>query len=86
MKIGRNRHFSNASPPSPLPEVTYSPDSQVRQPRQLAQEMWHDLLASRELAWRLLVRDISAQYRQSFLGVFWAFVPPLVAGSRAHVG
>ncbi|MCM1983000.1 ABC transporter permease [Lyngbya confervoides] len=40
--------------------------------------MGRDLLASRELAWRLLVRDISAQYRQSLLGVFWAFVPPVV--------
>jgi lipopolysaccharide transport system permease protein len=40
--------------------------------------MWRDLLASRELAWRLLVRDLSAQYRQSFLGVFWAFLPPIV--------
>jgi lipopolysaccharide transport system permease protein len=40
--------------------------------------MWHDLLASRELAWRLLVRDISAQYRQSLLGIFWAFVPPVM--------
>lgn len=40
--------------------------------------MWQDLLASRELAWRLMIRDISAQYRQSFLGIFWAFVPPIV--------
>jgi lipopolysaccharide transport system permease protein len=40
--------------------------------------MWRDLLASRELAWRLLVRDISAQYRQSLLGAFWAFIPPVV--------
>jgi lipopolysaccharide transport system permease protein len=40
--------------------------------------MWQDLLASRELAWQLLVRNISAQYRQSFLGIFWAFVPPIV--------
>ncbi len=39
--------------------------------------MWHDLLASRELAWRLMVRDISAQYRQSFLGIVWAFLPPI---------
>jgi ABC-type polysaccharide/polyol phosphate export permease len=36
-----------------------------------------DLLASRELAWRLLVRNISAHYRQSLLGYAWAFVPPL---------
>lgn len=41
--------------------------------------MLADLLASRELAWRLFVRDLSAQYRSSALGYFWVFVPPLVA-------
>lgn len=40
--------------------------------------MGADLLASRELAWRLLVRDISARYRQSLLGIVWAFIPPIV--------
>jgi lipopolysaccharide transport system permease protein len=39
--------------------------------------MWRDLLASRELAWRLLTRNISAQYRQTVLGYVWAFLPPL---------
>ena len=39
--------------------------------------MFRDLRASRELAWRLFVRDLSAHYRQSFLGYVWAFVPPL---------
>ena len=58
-------------------EVVYTPESQLRHPRQLLQSMWHDLLASRELAWRLMVRDISAQYRQSFLGIVWAFLPPI---------
>ena len=43
----------------------------------MAREMWRDLKASRELAWRLMVRDISAQYRQSYLGVLWAFLPPI---------
>jgi lipopolysaccharide transport system permease protein len=56
----------------------YSPESVLKSPRRMTKEMWHDLLASRELAWRLLVRDISARYRQSFLGFFWAFVPPIV--------
>jgi len=37
--------------------------------------MWYDLLASRSLARQLLIRDISAQYRQSFLGLIWAFLP-----------
>jgi lipopolysaccharide transport system permease protein len=40
--------------------------------------MARDLLASRELAWRLFVRNISAQYRQTALGYLWAFLPPLV--------
>lgn len=57
--------------------VIYTPESRLRHPLQLFKEMGRDLLASRELAWRLIVRDISAQYRQSFLGIFWAFVPPI---------
>jgi lipopolysaccharide transport system permease protein len=39
--------------------------------------MRQDLWAGRELAWRLAVRDISAQYRQSVLGVLWALINPL---------
>ncbi|MCB0738103.1 MAG: ABC transporter permease [Bacteroidetes bacterium] len=60
----------------------YTPESKLKNPRVLFQSMWHDLLESRELAWRLLVRDISAQYRQSILGIVWAFIPPafLAAG------
>ncbi len=60
-----------------IAEVIYTPESQLRHPSQLFRAMGRDLLASRELAWRLMVRDISAQYRQSFLGIFWAFVPPI---------
>lgn len=57
--------------------VVYTPESRLRHPLNLFREMGRDLLAARELAWRLLVRDITAQYRQSFLGIFWAFVPPI---------
>lgn len=60
-------------------DVVYTPESQLRHPRQLVREMWLGLLASRELAWQLLVRDIKAQYRQSWLGIFWAFVPAIAA-------
>ncbi|NEQ54960.1 MAG: ABC transporter permease [Leptolyngbya sp. SIO3F4] len=38
--------------------------------------MCRDLLASRELAWRLCLRNIRAEYRQSFLGLAWALIPP----------
>ncbi len=58
--------------------VVYTPDSQLKKPVLLAKLMWRDLLASRELAWRLLVRDINAQYRQSALGFFWAVVPAII--------
>ncbi|MER3433493.1 MAG: polysialic acid transporter [Leptolyngbya sp. ERB_1_1] len=55
----------------------YTPESQLRYPLQLLREMWRDLLGSRELAWQLCIRDISAKYRQSFLGVAWAVLPPI---------
>lgn len=60
------------------PEVVYTPESKLRHPLILLREMRRDLSASRELAWRLMVRDIRAQYRQSFLGIAWAFMPPIV--------
>ena len=60
------------------PRAIYGSESRMRHPLQLFRQMGQDLLASRELAWRLLVRDISAQYRQSLLGIFWAFIPPII--------
>jgi lipopolysaccharide transport system permease protein len=61
-----------------LQVTVYTSDSLVRSPRTLLRSMIQDLRASRELSWRLFVRDLSAQYRQSLFGVLWAFVPPLV--------
>ncbi len=58
--------------------VVHRPESQMRRPLQLFKEMGWDLLASRELAWQLMIRDISAKYRQSFLGIFWAIIPPIL--------
>lgn len=63
-----------------LPVVVYTPESRLRSPGLLVRSMWRDLKASRELAWRLFVRDISARYRQSLLGVFWSFFPPILTG------
>jgi homopolymeric O-antigen transport system permease protein len=59
--------------------AVYTPESPLRHPGRFLREMLRDLRASRELAWRLFVRDTSAQYRQSMLGYVWAFLPPLVA-------
>ena len=57
--------------------TVYTPASAMRQPRLMVRSMWADLKGSRELAWRLAVRDIRAQYRQSLLGYLWAFIMPL---------
>ncbi len=64
---------------SPLPVRVYSPESALRRPGELFREMFRDLWSSRELAWRLFVRDISARYRQSLLGYVWAFLPPIAS-------
>ena len=63
-----------------LPVAVYTPESQLQTPRLLFRSMWQDLKDSRELAWRLFVRDISARYRDSLLGVFWSLLPPILAG------
>ena len=55
----------------------YTPDSLLTNPIKMVREMLRDLFTSRELAWRLTVRDLSAQYRQAFLGFFWALILPL---------
>lgn len=72
-----SNHKQNKIAPS-FSRIVHRPESQMRNPLQLFKNMWRDLLTSRELAWRLMVRDISAQYRQSFLGFFWAVIPAVV--------
>ena len=64
-----------------MPRVVYTPESHLRYPAQLIRQMITDLMSSRELAWRLMVRDISAQYRQSFLGIAWAIIPAMVTAA-----
>ena len=58
--------------------TVYTPESPLRQPAALLRAMAADLWASRTLAWRLFVRDISAQYRNSALGYLWVWLPPLL--------
>lgn len=65
------------STPSKLPVTVYTPDSSLSNPFVMIRAMFADLWKGRELAWRLTVRDISAQYRQTFLGILWALILPL---------
>lgn len=59
-------------------EALYVPDSPLRRPLRLVVDMFRDLVGSRDLAWRLMIRNLRAKYRDSFLGVLWAVIPPVV--------
>jgi lipopolysaccharide transport system permease protein len=53
----------------------YTPDSPLREPRTFLRTVVRDARAARLLAWRLFVRDVSAQYRQTAFGYLWAALP-----------
>jgi len=72
-------------PKSSLSAVTYTHKSRLRQPAILLQDIWQDLLASRELAWQLVYRKINVRYRQSLLGPLWAIIPPILAALTSRV-
>lgn len=58
-----------------LPVVVYSPESPLAHPFKLVTEICTDLWRCRELTWILFTRDLKAQYRQSYLGYVWLFIP-----------
>jgi lipopolysaccharide transport system permease protein len=66
---------ADSSGTEPLPEVFYSARSALSNPRTLARELARQLEMSGYLAWRFAVRDITARYRQTLLGILWAFLP-----------
>lgn len=53
-------------------------ESIFTRPGKLFAEMFKDIFESGPLSVMLAVRDLKAQYRQSFLGIVWAFIPPIV--------
>jgi len=62
---------------SNLPETVYSPESKLRSPANLLRAMFADLRVSRFLAWRLFVRNMAAQHRQTVLGYLWLLLGPV---------
>ncbi|MDR4499817.1 MAG: ABC transporter permease [Candidatus Scalindua sp.] len=62
--------------------ITYSPDGPCVEGREglflKTRLMMSELVTARELVWRLFVRDFSAKYRQSLLGVIWAILMPFI--------
>lgn len=72
--------------------VVYEPNSCLKAgPFSLYGRMFSDLVTCGELGYRLFLRDFSAKYRQSLLGVLWVVLIPLftvgifVAMNRAGV-
>ena len=58
----------------------YQKETNRNLPRLIMQSL-KDLNDSRFLAFQLAKRDITAQYRQSFLGILWAFITPLATAA-----
>lgn len=60
------------------PKIVYHAKPDLASPGRLLREIYRDLLFNgRELAWRLFVRNLRGMYRQTVLGMFWIFLPPL---------
>ncbi len=55
----------------------YSAESDIRHPIRLFRDIVADFAIGHELAWRLFLRNIRGLYRQTLLGLFWAFLPPI---------
>lgn len=55
----------------------YTNKPSMQSPILMVKSMWKDLISSKDLSLQLAVRDIKAQYRQSILGILWAFLLPL---------
>lgn len=57
--------------------TVYSSKSELRHPVRLLRGIFSAFYEGRELAWRIFIRDLNGLYRQTLLGLFWAFLPPL---------
>lgn len=60
------------------PAIRYSAESEISNPGKLLGGMLRDFASGRELAGRLFMRNLRGLYRQTVLGLFWAFLPPIV--------
>jgi lipopolysaccharide transport system permease protein len=60
--------------------TTYEPDNVLKQGYpHIAREIFSEILRNRWLTLQLFKRDLFALYKQSFIGVFWALIIPLVS-------
>ncbi len=57
--------------------TVYNSRSDIRSPGRLLGEIVSGFYEGRELSWRLFLRNLRGLYRQTLLGLFWAFLPPI---------
>jgi len=57
----------------------YEPNKHLKLGIRIWPVMFRELLNSRELIWRLFIRNFVAKYRQTVLGYVWALIMPFVA-------
>ena len=63
---------------STVTEVVYTSQGTRGQGWRIWRNMVREISSSRELIWRLVLRDVYVRYRASALGYVWALLPPVV--------
>jgi len=59
---------------------TYEPDNFLKKGYfSIFQDIFDEIMENRWLTWQLFKRDFLTSYKQSFIGVAWAFIIPLVS-------
>ena len=62
------------------PITTYEPDNSLKKGYlSIFREIFNDIKKNRWLTYQLFKRDFLALYKQSLIGIFWAFIIPLIS-------
>ena len=64
-----------------LKETVYTPETFTGGLPAFIKSIFVGFKDGHHLGKQLFIRDIKAQFRDSFLGVFWAFVPAFITAS-----
>ena len=63
-----------------LREITYEPDNSLKKGYLLIfKDIFDEIIQNKWLIYQLFKRDFSAMYKQSLVGIFWAFILPVIS-------
>jgi lipopolysaccharide transport system permease protein len=75
-----NESIMNNPVPKPFKSRVYEPDNVLKQGYfHIFKDILAEIPANRWLTFQLFKRDLFAVYKQSFVGVFWALIMPLIS-------